>query len=127
MVGFDEDSLICDLAETYHILNYKEYSLYLVSKLAIGLRNNSRIKMKLSNQRINLETMLLASILDILRLDLWGKTKDGAKKKNKPKSIVKIINNDEDKEKREYITFKSCEDFEKERKKILHSWKGCEV
>ncbi|MBC2575221.1 DUF5361 domain-containing protein [Peptostreptococcus canis] len=122
MISVDEDALICDLAETYRIIDYRSFSLIFISTLAAGLRDNSRIKMKIANQKIELNTMLLAGALDMLRLLFWSKTKDGTKNRNRPKSIVEIL---EQKEKavHDYATFASCEDFEKERKRLLQGIK----
>lgn len=73
--------------------------------------------MKLSNQSVPLETMLLASIVDRVSLILWSKTKDGEKNRNKPKSLVDVLNKPvREKEERVFVT---GEDFEKTRAKIL--------
>ena len=56
MIKTDEDALICDLAETYQIYDYKSLPAYMVATFSVGLRENSRIKMKLSNQPITLNT-----------------------------------------------------------------------
>lgn len=73
--------------------------------------------MKLSNQSVPLETMLLASIVDRVSFILWSKTKDGEKNKNKPKSLVDVLNKPM-KEKEEQV-FVTGEEFEKMRAKIL--------
>ena len=46
MIRFDEDALICDLAETYHIYDYRSLPVKLVATLSAGLRDDSRIKLK---------------------------------------------------------------------------------
>lgn len=66
MIGLDEDALICDLAETYHIFNYRELSPSIVGALACGLRENSRIKMKISGVERSLTDLILAIIADRL-------------------------------------------------------------
>ena len=48
MLATDEDALICDFAETYHILDYRALPVKQRAVLASGLRENSRIKMKLA-------------------------------------------------------------------------------
>lgn len=126
MISIDEGALICDLAETYHIIDYRSFDLIFISTLAAGLRDNSRIKMKISNQKIDVNTMLLASTLDMLRLIFWSKTKDGAKNRNRPQSILKILDPKEKDVKHDHATFVSCEDFEKERKRLLQEIKGGE-
>ena len=59
MISLDESALICDFAETYHILDYRALPLKLAAVLACGLRDDSRIKMKLAGMKLNPETMLL--------------------------------------------------------------------
>ncbi len=88
MLSEDEDALICDLAETYCIFDYRALPPSRVAVLAFGLRDNSRIKRKLSGQKIPTETMLLAAILDKLSVLVWMQTKDGQHGRNYPVSIL---------------------------------------
>ncbi|MGA4725424.1 DUF5361 domain-containing protein [Carnobacterium maltaromaticum] len=118
MIRFDEEALICDLAETYHIYDYKQLPPTQVAVFSCGLRENSRIKMKLSEQQVSLDTLLLAGLSDKLGLLLWSKTKDGEKGKNRPTSIVSSMTNQPQKEKKE-IAFNSGEDFEEMRKRLI--------
>lgn len=121
MIALDEDALICDLAETYQIYDYKQLPLNQVAVFAYGLRNDSRIKQMMSDQIVPLETTLLASIVDRLSLSLWLKTKDGQKGVNRPASIAELLtkNNKEEGDKRDYLVFESGEDFENYRKALL--------
>lgn len=57
----------------------------------MGLRDNSRIKMKLCGMKTNLNSLLLARIADNTALNLYVKTKDAKSGRNKPKSIVKSL------------------------------------
>lgn len=118
MIGFDEEALICDLAETYQIYDYKQLPLTKVAVLAVGLRDCSRIKMKLSGQNINLNTLLLAGAVDRLSILVWSKTKDGKKGMNRPPSLVDSINSKKPKDS-DVIVFNSSEDFEKTRNEII--------
>lgn len=43
MIRLDEDAVICDLAETYGVLNYRELPLQTVATLASGLHADARI------------------------------------------------------------------------------------
>lgn len=118
MINLDEDSLICDLAETYHIYNYRALPPKLVGVLACGLRDNSRIKMKLSEISVDIETLLSALIADRLQILIWQRTEDGAIGRNFPKSIYeKLIG--PPKEEKNMVTFASGADFEKFRKTII--------
>lgn len=88
MISADEDALICDFAETYHILDYRALPVNLAATLACGLGENSRIKRTLNNQRISLNTMLLAMTVDRLAGIAWMWSDDARKGKNRPESIV---------------------------------------
>lgn len=120
-MNLDEDALVCDLAETYQIYDYKQLPLTQVAVFAYGLRDDSRIKQIMSNQIVPLETTLLASIVDRLSLSLWLQTKDGQKGVNRPASIAEMLtkNNKEERDERDYLVFESGEDFENYRKALL--------
>jgi hypothetical protein len=121
MIALDEDALICDLAETYQIYDYKQLPLNEVAVFAYGLRDDSRIKQIMSDQIVPLETTLLASIVDRLSLSLWLQTKDGQKGVNRPTSIAEMLtkNHKEERDERDYLVFESGEDFENYRKALL--------
>nr|WP_273478494.1 DUF5361 domain-containing protein [Ignavigranum ruoffiae] len=124
MIKTDENALICDLAETYHIYDYKQLPLSTVAVFASGLSNNSRIKLKMNGLKISLETMFLAQILDDLNILVWSKTKDAKNGKNKPKSIYRMLV-DEPEERKE-LAFESGEDFLNTRNKLLRQIRGDE-
>ena len=121
MIALDEDALVCDLAETYQIYDYKQLPLNQVAVFAYGLRNDSRIKQMMSDQIVPLETTLLASIVDRLSLSLWLQTKDGQKGVNRPASIAdQLIKRDKsENDGKDYLVFESGEDFENYRKALL--------
>ncbi|MGY4105134.1 DUF5361 domain-containing protein [Ignavigranum ruoffiae] len=124
MIKTDENALICDLAETYHVYDYKQLPLSTVAVFASGLSNNSRIKLKMNGLKISLETMFLAQILDDLNILVWSKTKDAQSGKNKPKSIYRLLV-DEPEERKE-LAFESGEDFLSTRNKLLKQIRGDE-
>lgn len=103
--------MICDLAEVYHLFNYKEYSPLLVGTLLFGLRDDSRVKMALSGQKVSLERMLMARAVDELAFQSWTQTKDAQRNKNRPKSILQSLMGECKKE--EYATFETMEEFQK--------------
>lgn len=120
MVTEDRDALICDLAETYHILNMKAYPVSLIATLATGLRSNSRIKMRMEGQNLTQEEGLLALIYDRLNWLRWAKTKDGEKNRNIPASLYEYLSGAKKQEKKEEITvYTSPEEFEKRRLELL--------
>lgn len=90
MIAADEDALICDLAETYRIYDYKALPVHITAALAFGLREDSRIKQKLGGTKIPGSGLLLAAIVDRLSLILWGQTEDGHKGRNYPKLILDL-------------------------------------
>lgn len=117
MVNTDEDALICDLAETYGILNYKGLPLKLVATFSVGLSESSRIIRKINDIPITLEQYLLADILDSAKFIAWAQTQDASEGKNRPKSILNSILN---REERSNVTgFSSADDYEKARIEIM--------
>lgn len=121
MINLDEDALVCDLAETYQIYDYKQLPLNQVAVFAYGLRDDSRIKQIMSDQIVSLEITLLANIVDRLSISLWLQTKDGQKGVNRPTSIAELLkkNHKEENDERDYLVFESGEDFENYRKALL--------
>lgn len=123
MIAIDEDALICDLAETYHIYDYKQLPLSLVAVFSVGLRENSRIKTILSEQQYSIETLLLAGMVDRLSLLLWAKTSDAQRGINYPDSIYNLLTQQE-KAERDELIFSSSEDFEIQRSLLLQKIGG---
>lgn len=115
MIKTDENALICDLAETYHIYDYRQLPPITVAIFCIGLRDDSRIKMKLSGANVPPNILLLSGIVDRLSLLLWAKTKDGLKGINKPKSILDELYKKES----DVSAFVSGKEFEEERQRLI--------
>lgn len=89
MIGLDEDALICDLAETYSIYDYKSLPLRTVATLAAGLRDTSRIKLRAMGVPVAQDTILLAGISD--RIDALRYTFSSDKNAERPPQLVKIL------------------------------------
>ena len=129
MLQEDEDSLICDLAEYYHIYDDEKLPPSKVAVFAWGLPNESRIKRKLSNEPAALDTMLLAAMVDRLSFLVWAKTEDATKGKNRPASVLDALskaNNDTgtETEKKEGLTaYNSIDDWNKARQELLKNVK----
>lgn len=117
MIARDESALMCDLAETYRIYDYKSLPLSRVAIFAVGLRDDSRIKMKISGMKYPTETLLLASAVDRLSLLAWMNSKDGTNGVNRPKSVLNELLGQEDE--RDIEAFNSPEEFEKRRNEII--------
>ena len=80
MLSFDRNAVICDLAETYHIYDYRALPVMTLVALVSGLRPDSRIKLKMSNITEVSSEVLLIQIFDILQLMRyqWFATKKDA-------------------------------------------------
>lgn len=116
MIGTDRDALLCDLAETYHIFDFRALPVLTLAALCFGLREDSRIKMKMAGMRYIPPLVLFANIADNLTLIRHGLF---AKKNAKlPKLYTDMMMGPEPEE-HESMLFASGEDFEIERKRIL--------
>lgn len=113
MINTDENALICDLAETYHIYDYRSLPLHMVGIFACGLRPDSRIGMRISNSKLTTDQTILALIADNTRALAWLNSADGAKGVNRPKSLVAELL-DGRTEERDIETFESGQDFDGE-------------
>ena len=112
----DRDAVICDLAETYGIFDFRSMPARLVATLAAGLRDDSRIKMKLAGARAAQADVLLAAAVDRLSILVWQKTKDGQRGRNRPKMIApKLAGKEREKE---VVSFSTPGEFEAAMKRI---------
>lgn len=91
MAATDEDALTCDLAQYYHILNWKRLPPRTAAVLAQGLPEDARIMRKLSGASVRLETALLARICDGIAHIGWMLSADGQKGRNRPSSILERL------------------------------------
>ena len=110
MIHEDEDALICDLAEAYKVFDYRALPVRLLATLCCGLREDSRIRMKLSGMKVSMEIMLLATAVDKLSFLAWSRTKDAEEGRNRPRSIVSIITGGA--EEKDILAFETAEEFE---------------
>ena len=119
MIDLDEDALICDFAETYHIYDLYQHPCEYVAVLAAGLRSDSRIMVKLSGLRLTPELFTMCDIADSLRILRWWKTKDGQKGRNMPRMLLDVFSGETKKEENEGLRgFRSGEDFLREWKRL---------
>lgn len=121
MMRANRGALECDLAETYNIYDMRALPARRVALFSVGLRDDSRIKMFLTDSKFTLSEILLINIYDFLKLDLWTKTKDATKGKNRPESLYEklIGQKTQEKQSSQNMAFGSAEEYEKTRKKIL--------
>jgi hypothetical protein len=120
MVREDETALICDLAETYGILDWRALPLKTAAALSSGLRENSRIKMKIAGRTAQSDIILLAAVVDRLSLLVWAKTKDSEKGINRPESIAAKMLGIDKEEKKQYSVFRTPEEFEEARRRAIN-------
>jgi hypothetical protein len=116
LLALDEDALICDLAETYHILDYKSVPVKTLAALTAGLNEDTRSKRKAAGGKAPLRILLPAAILDQLSMLVWMQSKDGQKGINRPKSLVKAMTIGETEQVK---SFRTADEFQEERERIL--------
>jgi hypothetical protein len=123
MIATDKTALICDLAETYHIYDLRPLSFFQIAAFSSGLRDDSRIKLKMSGQPAPLQEVLEAAIVDRLTAIISILTGD----KKQQDSLVEILygTTDDKKEKntQDAKVFDSPEDFEQARREIFQNIK----
>lgn len=115
MIGVSEDDLICDFAETYHILDYEALPIELAATLACGLKEDARILRRMYDTR-DFDRLLRIGIYDCLKWIKWSKTKAAAEGGEPPESLYDRIYNEKEKEIR---SFASAEDFDKAWKEMV--------
>lgn len=118
MVNKCENQLVCDLAETYHVLEMKALPLTKVAVLADGLRENSRVRLFLSGERYTLQEAVQVLTYDSINRLVWLSSADGAKGKNRPESLAKkLFEKKSDKDKVQ--GFATAIDFEEQRQRLI--------
>lgn len=103
--------MICDLAETYHILDFRSVPARLLGTLVCGLGENARIQRAMSGQQCTLEALLSARLLDAVVALGYGIS--GQKKA--PPSVFDLLLQ----RPKETGGFDSVEEFEAARERII--------
>ena len=111
MLGEDKDALICDMAETYHVLDIWALPVELLATLASGLRDNSRIKMKLSGMEHIPVDLVMPFVADTLTMVFRDKNAE------KPQLFTDLMMGRA--EKKKTVGFTSAEAFAKEWERIV--------
>lgn len=111
MIQTDEDLFICDMAETYHVFDYKSLPFDLQVTLASGLRENSRIRCKLAGISVSMDTFLLAGMFDKISWLQWANSKASADGKQPPDAILPILLGKENEKDKETNKYADGEDF----------------
>ena len=101
--------MVCDLAETYGVLDYRALPLVTAATLAQGLPDTSRIKRKISGAgAVDTQTALLAIIADRVGHIAWMFSEAGQKGRDHPASILDTLTG---KTEPEAVGYDSAEDF----------------
>ncbi|MGX7390955.1 DUF5361 domain-containing protein [Dolosigranulum pigrum] len=116
MKQLDEDALVCDLAETYGIYDYKQLPLLKVAVFAYGLSDDSRIKRRFSQQKVDLDTLILASLYDQFNVLLYAFSNG---KGDQPLSLTDTLMDRPTQSTRKEHVFQSREDFNRARQQLL--------
>lgn len=116
MINTDEHALICDLAETYHVYDYRSLPAFLAATFSVGLRDDSRIKMKMNGVKASYDRLVLSLIADKLQTLISVIT---GNKKEPPYIIPLLLGIDTEENKSDVVAFDTPEAFEEARKKIL--------
>lgn len=110
MLATDEDAVICDFAETYHVLDLWALDLPLAATLAAGLAPDSRIRRKIRGDTLPLQTRLMALAVDYLALLMWFQSENGVNGVNRPASITASLTGQQ--RESDIKTFKTGRDFD---------------
>lgn len=84
LIASDEDALICDFAQYYHVLSWRSLPLRLAATLAAGLPEDSRSLMRVHGRTVPFSTELQAYAADRLTQVVWWLHSDASK----PPSVV---------------------------------------
>lgn len=118
MISANRDALLCDMAETYGIYDFRALPVPVLATLAVGLREDSRIKMYMNGTKITRNETLLAAAVDRLSLLWWSKTEDARTNSNRPKSMISMLLGDQTGTDRNVEAFETGEEFESEWERI---------
>lgn len=114
MMNADADALFCDIAETYHLFDWSSVPVTTLARLASGLRDNSRIVMKLSGAEVAFDKLLLAMIADNTGYTAWSNTQAAHDHPDKvPDKIVASLLGIKQKPSNKAVqSFRTAEEFE---------------
>ena len=116
MISANEDALMCDMAETYRITDFRALPIKTAAALACGLSPDSRVKMSISGAKAKTDTILMAALVDRMSTLVWMQSKDGSRGVNRPASLLDEIYGEK---KREITTFASGEEFDSARRRLI--------
>lgn len=109
MIASDEDALICDFVQFYHVLDWRALRTSLAATLAAGLPKDSRSFLRICGQRLTTAQQLQAASLDSLNRIEWRLI--GCPGHKPPDSVLSALEAKED-SKSNVQAFASPDDFE---------------
>ena len=122
MLATDRDALVCDLAETYHIMDMAALPVPLLATLAAGLRGDSRIRIAMAGETTTTGELLQAAMVDRMTTLCWMQSKDGAHGRNRPPSVLAALAGKGKKAKQPHekpVAYDTPADFERARAALL--------
>lgn len=120
MMARDEDALICDMAEYYHIYDLRALTVRQLSVLACGLPESARSKVAQSGSSLPPLMTILCGIFDQLSALRWMLSADAGKGAEPPPSILSAISGEAKPEKPKALKgYSSGAEFEAARRAIL--------
>lgn len=116
----DRKSLVCDLAETYGIFDFKGVPVPLLGTLVAGLRDDSRIGRKINGVHGSTVELLLAELIDSVNALVYGLLAEEGTQRPESRKAWFIAGQKEDKElEKEYESFATGEAFKARRAELL--------
>lgn len=91
MYAYDRDALVCDFAETYHVLDMWALPVPLLATLASGLREDSRVMTKMGGISYIPAYLSAAKAADELAMLMYSFTEDAQKGRNRPDLFSDIM------------------------------------
>lgn len=118
MLRADKCALVCDLAETYGVMDYRSLPVPLLATLAAGLRDDSRSKRNLPGRKPTQTEILLAAAVDRLSRIAWLLSAVCPANGEAPKSVLRaMLGETEQTGGMDVEIFDSPEAFEEERRR----------
>lgn len=109
--------MVCDLAETYGVLDYRKVPTRTLGALVVGLGSESRLGRELAGIKASPDHILLGRIYDAVNILLYSYTKDAKTGRNRPESYVERLI-EKKSEKDDVEKFRTGADFDKAWKQL---------
>lgn len=122
MIATDEEALMADFLEYYHVADWRAFPVRTTAALAFHLSPESRIKRKMSGREWSMETLLLAALIDRVATLTWMFSEDGAKGRNRPESVYVMLSGEKQKQQADDLQkFRTGADFMKRWAEVTQS------